>query len=194
MLWHAPAIAQSTDYGADHADDGYEDLPPAAEAENDTYDEDTIAAIADNFFGGSSEALAKILQKVFSDLGQPTAYIEGEEGSGAAVIGGRVGKGQLTHKIEGTRKIYWIGPSIGLDLGGNLSKTFTLVYNLDDSDDIYRRFAGVDGSFYYIAGLGVNYQRRGNIVLAPIRSGVGLRVAGNFGWVHYTRKRTWFPF
>ena len=187
-------MAQSDVFENDSGAYQYEDEAFDRGIDDDTYDEDTMLAIASDFFGGSSKALAGIVQKIFSEFGQPNAYIEGDEGSGAAIIGGRVGKGRLTHKIEGTRKIFWIGPSIGFDLGGNISKTFTLVYNLHDSEEIYQRFPGVDGSFYYVAGLGMNYQRRGEIVLAPIRAGVGLRAAANVGWVHYTKKRTWWPF
>lgn len=191
--WHPDAAAQTTDPASDYETYEYDQESFDSDVESDTYDEDTILAIASKFFGGSSEALAKIVQKIFADYGRPTAYIEGEEGSGAAIIGGRLGKGQLTHKIEGSRKIYWIGPSIGLDLGGNLAKTFALVYNAHEADQVYQRFPGVDGSFYYIAGLGMNYQRRGDIIVAPIRAGVGLRAGANVGWVHYTKRRTWFP-
>lgn len=193
-------VAQDRGTGGvnDHQNDGtaytYENPPAEAEADADTYDEGTIMAIASDFFGGSSEALAKIVQKVFADLGRPNAYIAGQEGSGAIAIGLRYGSGELTHKLEGSRKVYWRGPSIGLDFGGNAAKSFTLVYNLDTVDAIFQRFPGVDGSFYYVAGLGVNYQRRGDIVLAPIRAGVGLRGGINIGYLHYTRKRGWFPF
>ncbi len=198
----APGAAQDRGVGEGppYQDDGtaytYESPPAETETEVDaeTYDEGTIIAIASDFFGGSSEALAKIVQKVFADLGRPNAYIAGQEGSGAIAIGLRYGSGELTHKLEGSRKIYWRGPSIGLDFGGNAAKSFTLVYNLDTIEDIFQRFPGVDGSFYYVAGLSVNYQQRGNIVLAPIRAGVGLRGGINIGYLHYTRKRGWFPF
>lgn len=167
--------------------------PPKSDSSN-TYDEGTITGIAGNFFGESSEALAKVIQKAFADLGRPNAYITGQEVSGAIAVGLRYGDGELTNKTEGSRKVYWKGPSAGFDLGANASKTFTLVYHLDKLDDIYHRFPGVDGSVYYIAGISMNYQQRGHVILAPIRVGVGLRLGANVGYLHYTRKRSWVPF
>jgi hypothetical protein len=158
------------------------------------YDEGTIFGIADGFFGQSSKALGKVIQKAFADLGRPNAYIVGDEVSGAIAVGLRYGDGTITNKTEGTRRVYWKGPSAGFDLGGNASKTFTLVYHLDKLDDIYHRFPGVDGSVYYIAGVSMNYQQRGHVILAPIRVGVGLRLGANVGYLHYTRKRSWIPF
>ena len=161
---------------------------------SDTYDEGTIFNAASNFLGGSTEGLAKIIEKVFGDLGRPNAYIAGEEVSGAFFIGLRYGDGKLTHKILGDRRVYWKGPSVGFDFGGNASKSFALVYHLDDLDQIYQRFPGIDGSIYYIGGVGVNYQRRDDIVLAPIRLGVGLRAGVNVGYLHFTDERSWVPF
>lgn len=170
---------------------------PTARAQDDlenTYDEGTILNIAEGFFGESSEALAKVVQKAFADLGRPNAYITGEEAGGAVVVGLRYGDGTITNKSEGTRRIYWKGPSIGFDLGANASKTFTLVYRLRSLDDIYHRFPGVDGSIYYLAGFSMNYQQRGKVVLAPIRVGVGLRAGANVGYLQYTKRRSWLPF
>jgi hypothetical protein len=159
-----------------------------------SYDEGTITSIAESFFGGSSEALAKVVQKAFADLGRPNAYITGQEVGGAIAVGLRYGDGKITNKTEGSRQVYWRGPSAGFDLGANASKTFTLVYRLDKLDDIYHRFPGVDGSVYYIAGFSMNYQQRGHVILAPIRVGVGLRLGANVGYLHYSRKRSWIPF
>jgi hypothetical protein len=174
-------------------DSTYAKTPPKSNDES-TYDEGTIFTIAGGFFGESSEALGKVIQKAFADLGRPNAYIKGNEVSGAIAVGLRYGDGEITNKAEGSRRVYWKGPSAGFDLGGNASKSFTLVYHLDKLDDIYHRYPGIDGSVYYIAGVSMNYQQRGDVVLAPIRVGVGLRLGANVGYLHYTRKRSWVPF
>ncbi|NQV21534.1 MAG: DUF1134 domain-containing protein [Rhodospirillales bacterium] len=164
------------------------------QADGDTYDEGTIFDAASNFFGGSTEGLAKVIQKVFNDLGQPNAYIAGEEISGAFVVGLRYGDGKLTHIKLGERRVYWKGPSAGFDFGGNASKSFTLIYHLNELDPLFQRFPGIDGSIYYVGGVGVNYQQRNDIILAPIRLGVGLRAGVNVGYLHYTENRSWNPF
>lgn len=170
------------------------DAYPATGAEEDTYDEGTIQNIANDFFGETSEGLAKVIQKIFADLGRPNAYIAGSEGAGAIVVGLRYGKGELNHRVQGAKDVFWTGPSIGFDLGGNASKVFTLVYNLDSIDDIYKRFPAGEGVVYFVAGFGVNYQQRGNTVIAPIRTGVGWRLGANLGYMKYTPKRKWLPF
>ena len=132
--------------------------------------------------------------QVFAEQGQPNAYILGEEGSGAIIVGLRYGKGTLNYKGGGGLPLFWQGPSAGWDFGGNASKVFTLVYNLRDSRDLFQRFPAVDGSLYVVAGFSVNYQRSGDIVLAPIRTGVGLRAGASLGYIHYTRERSYVPF
>lgn len=171
-------------------------LAPASihAAESDTFSMEEISDAATGFFGSTSKGLAEIIEKVFSDLGQPTAYITGEEVSGAFVVGLRYGKGELNIKNGGASKIFWQGPSVGFDIGGNASKAFVLIYNLKDRNAIYKRFPGVDGSFYFVAGLGVNYQGDGDITLAPIRTGVGLRQGANIGYLHYNEEHSWLPF
>ncbi|MBB3065239.1 DUF1134 domain-containing protein [Limibacillus halophilus] len=159
-----------------------------------TYSENEILEEARGFFGATTEGLAEIIEKAFEDNGRPNAYIVGEEASGAIGVGVRYGEGTLNSKLHGTRKIYWQGPSIGWDLGGNASRVFTLVYDLPSSEAIFQRFPGVEGSFYFIAGLGVNYQRAAGITLAPIRTGVGLRAGANVGYLHYTKESSWIPF
>ncbi len=131
---------------------------------------------------------------MFEDQGRPNGFIKGEEASGAIAFGLRYGKGTLHRKAAAARKVYWQGPSIGFDFGGNASKVFVLVYGLERIDELYRRFPGVDGSFYFVAGVGVNYQRAEGITLAPIRTGVGLRAGVNVGYLHYTRQHSWLPF
>jgi hypothetical protein len=160
----------------------------------ETFSENEILAKAEAFFGAVSKGLGQVVEKVFKEQGRPNAYITGEEASGAIGVGLRYGEGTLYPKACGARRVYWQGPSVGWDIGGNASKTFVLVYNLRDTDLIFQRFPGVEGTFYYVAGVGVNYQRSGDITLAPIRTGVGLRAGANIGYLHYTRKKSWLPF
>ena len=147
-----------------------------------------------DFFGVTAEASASVLERVFSDLGRPVGYIAGEEVAAAAGIGLRYGEGYLTLKTGERVKVYWRGPSVGFDAGGNASRVFVLVYNLDEVDRLFQRFPGVEGTAYLIAGLGVNYQRADEITLAPIRSGVGIRAGANVGYLAYSRRRAWLPF
>lgn len=160
----------------------------------DTYSRDEIVEATADFFGVTAEAAASALERVFSDLGRPVGYIAGEEVSGAVGVGLRYGEGYLTLKDGTRRKVYWTGPSIGFDAGGNASRSFTLVYELRDVERLYQRFPGVDGSAYFVAGLGVNYQRADGITLAPIRAGVGLRAGASVGYLAYSRERNWLPF
>ncbi|WP_431101731.1 DUF1134 domain-containing protein [Roseateles noduli] len=166
----------------------------AADNEDDTYDQDSVLHEATEFFGETTEGLAKVIEKAFKDQGRPNAYIKGQEASGAVTVGLRYGDGQLIMKRGGGGKVYWAGPSVGFDVGGNASKVFTLVYKLPKASAIYRRFPGVDGSLYYIGGAGVNYQRANGITLAPIRLGVGLRAGASVGYVHYRREKSINPF
>jgi hypothetical protein len=166
----------------------------ARAAEDDGYTQDEILAKATGFFGETTEGLAKAIEHVFEDQGRPNGFVTGEEFSGAIGVGLRFGKGTLNRKSGASREVHWQGPSVGFDLGGNASKVFVLVYHLDDSEQIYQRFPGVEGTFYFVAGVGVNYQKSGDIILAPIRTGVGLRAGANVGYLHYTKKRSWNPF
>lgn len=160
----------------------------------DTYSAEEIVSKGRDFFGATTEGLAKAIEKVFAEQGQPNAYILGEEGSGAVIVGLRYGKGTLNYKGGGGLPLFWQGPSAGWDFGGNASKVFTLVYNLRTTDQMLQRFPGVDGSLYVVGGIGVNYQRSGEITLAPIRTGVGLRAGASIGYLHYTLKRSLIPF
>ncbi|MEO1039122.1 MAG: DUF1134 domain-containing protein [Pseudomonadota bacterium] len=160
-----------------------------------TYSNEEVVEAVSDFFGVTAEASASALERVFSDLGRPVGYITGEEVAGAAGIGLRYGEGYLTLRSQSEPvKVYWQGPSVGFDAGGNAARTFTLVYNLNDVDRLYQRFPGVEGTAYFVAGLGVNYQRADGITLAPIRSGVGLRAGANVGYLAYSRQRNWLPF
>lgn len=161
---------------------------------NDTYSKDEILTKAGGFFGSTTKGLAQGIEKVFSDLGQPNGYITGEEFGGAFFVGLRYGRGQLNQKNVAPRDVFWQGPSVGFDFGGNASKVFTLVYDLKRPGDLYRRFPGVEGSLYVVAGISLNYQRAGDVTLAPIRTGVGLRAGANIGYLHYNREHSWLPF
>ncbi len=167
---------------------------PAHAAKDDfTYSKNEILDKAIGFFGATTKGLAGAIQKVFEDQGRPNGLIFGEEASAAFGIGVRYGKGKLNRKKHKLLQVYWQGPSVGFDFGGNASKVMVLVYRLDKTEDLFRRFPGVEGSFYFVAGVGVNYQQSGNIVLAPIRTGVGLRSGINIGYLHYTREHSWIP-
>jgi len=157
------------------------------------YTADEITNAGADFFGITTEAMAKGVQHVFNDLGQPDAYIKGDEGSGAFVVGVRYGSGWLVRKTREPEQVYWKGPSVGFDFGGNASKCFTLVYNLREDRRLFQRFPGVEGSFYLVAGLGINYLRSGGVTLAPMRTGVGLRAGVNAHYQVYSDKRDWFP-
>jgi hypothetical protein len=157
------------------------------------YTANEISQAGADFFGITTEAMAKAVQHLFGDLGEPDAYIKGDEGSGAFIIGLRYGSGYLIRKTRDPMMVYWKGPSVGFDVGGNASKVFTLIYDLREDRRLFQRFPGVEGSIYFVAGLGVNYQRSGGVTLAPIRTGVGFRAGANVQYQVYSDRRDWFP-
>ena len=160
----------------------------------DTYTTEEILGVGHQFFGKTTRGLAKAVEYVFEREGQPTAYIVGEEGAGAFVGGLRYGEGTIYYR-NGTRQhIYWQGPSLGFDFGANGSRTLVLVYNSSSPEDLYDRFAGVEGSAYVIGGVGVNFQRHDDVILAPIRTGVGARLGANVGYLKYSKRPNWNPF
>jgi len=158
-----------------------------------TYRDDELVGAISNHLGVTSESAASAIEKIFRERGRPTAYITGEEGGGALTVGARYGKGTLWMRDGRQQKVYWQGPSVGFDAGAEASKVFTLVYGLDDPNELFRRYPGVDGSAFLVAGMAVNYQRANGITLAPVRSGVGLRLGANIGYSSYTRKRSLIP-
>ena len=162
--------------------------------DDSTYDQESILTAATEFFGNTTEGLAKVIEKAFKDQGRPNAYIKGEEAAAALTVGLRYGDGELILKGGGGTRVYWAGPSVGFDVGANASKVFTLVYKLPNVAAIYQRFPGVDGSLYYVGGAGINYQRLNGITLAPIRLGVGLRAGASVGYMHYRREKSYNPF
>lgn len=168
--------------------------PPAAPDPTISYQEDDLIGAAEGVFGKGAEGLAGLIEKVLKDQGRPNAYIAGREASGAFVVGLRYGSGTLNHKVEGKREVYWTGPSIGFDVGGNASNTFVLVYNLYDTQDLYHRFPAAEGTAYLVGGFTASYLRWGNVVLIPIRLGVGYRLGVNAGYMKFSEKRNWMPF
>jgi len=159
-----------------------------------SYSSGEILKEGHQFFGSTTKGLAKAVEYVFQKAGPPQGYIIGQEGSGAFVGGLRYGEGTLYLKDGTRKKVFWQGPSIGFDFGGNGSRALVLVYNIDHVNDIFDRFIGLDGSAYFIGGLGVNFQSNEKLKLAPIRTGVGARLGANIGYLKYTQAPTWNPF
>ncbi len=160
------------------------------------YSRDELVRAGSDVLGVGAESVAGAIERIASDQGaDPTAYIAGEEGAGAVGVGLRYGRGLLYLKSgEQPTEVFWQGPSVGFDLGGNAARVFTLVYALERTDQLFRRFPGVEGSAYLVGGLGVNYQQADGITLAPIRAGVGLRLGASIGYLAYSRQRNLLPF
>lgn len=167
------------------------DVPPTT---GPTYEKGDVLAAAEGVFGKGAKGLAGIIEKILAKQGRPNAYIAGHEGSGAFVIGARYGSGTLSHKVAGEQKIFWRGPSVGFDVGGDATKVFMLVYNLYDTEDAFKRFVGGEGRLYFVGGFSATYLRRGDIVIIPVRLGVGWRAGVNAGYVKFTHKGRWIPF
>jgi hypothetical protein len=159
-----------------------------------TYKKDDLIGAAEGVFGKGAKGLAGLIENILKDQGEPNAYIAGREAGGAFVAGVRYGSGTLFHKVEGERAAYWTGPSVGFDAGGNAGATFILVYNLYDSQDLYKRFPAGEGNAYFVGGFTASYMRRGDVVLIPIRLGVGLRLGANIGYMKFREKQNWVPF
>jgi hypothetical protein len=164
------------------------------QARSDTYQKDDLLAGGERAFGKGAAGMGGLLERILKDQGEPNAYIVGREGSGAIGVGLRYGSGTLSHKVEGDQPIYWTGPSLGFDFGGDAAKVFVLVYNLYDTADVFKRFPGAEGRLYFVGGFAATYQRRGNIVLIPVRLGVGYRAGVNVGYTKYSRTSKLLPF
>ncbi|MEQ1938025.1 EipA family protein [Mesorhizobium sp. CN5-321] len=172
---------------------GFVVLAPAR-SQAQEYTAQEIVDSGHRFFGATSGGLATVVEKIFATYGLPNGYLLGEEGSGALIGGLTYGEGTLYTKNAGDHKVFWQGPSLGWDFGGEGSRVMMLVYNLDDVNSLYNRFGGVAGSAYLVAGLGFNALKAGNIVLVPIRTGVGARLGVNLGYLKLTQSPTWNPF
>jgi len=159
-----------------------------------TYDQDEILQAGHQFFGSVSGGLASVVEKAFSSYGEPNGYVLGEEGSGALIAGARYGEGNLYTRNAGTHKLFWQGPSVGWDFGADGARVMMLVYNLPTVNSLYTRFAGVNGSAYLVGGVGMTVLLNNEIVLVPVRAGVGARLGLNMGYLKFTDKPTWNPF
>jgi hypothetical protein len=168
--------------------------PPPQPPSSSQFSSNEIIDAGHHFFGGVSRGLASVVEKATSQWGQPNGYILGEEAGGAFVGGLRYGDGTLYTKNAGDMRVYWQGPTVGFDAGADGARTMMLVYNLPRTDAIFERFGGVAGSAYFIGGLGMTALTANDIVLVPIRTGVGLRLGANLGYLKFTSHPTWNPF
>lgn len=169
--------------------------PATPASPSGTYRKDDLIGAAEGVFGKGARGLAELIEDLLRKQGEPNGYIVGREAGGALILGLRYGSGTLHHKVEGQKTVYWTGPSVGIDAGANAANTFVLVYNLYDTEEIYRaRFGAGEGQAYLIGGFHVSYLRRGNIVLIPVRAGAGLRLGLNAGYMKFSRKQKWLPF
>jgi hypothetical protein len=168
-------------------------FPAFAQQQPGTYSSNEVIDAGHHFFGTVSRDLALVIEKAFSQWGQPNGYILGQEASGAITVGLRYGEGMLYTRNAGDMKVYWQGPSVGFDLGGDGARTMMLVYNLPRVDGIFQRFVGISGSAYFIGGFGATALSWDRMVLVPIRSGVGLRLGANIGYLKFTPQATWNP-
>jgi len=168
--------------------------PPGSAGSLEPYQEDTVLQEAETFFGRGAQGVADVLNKAFSDNGPPDAYIKGEEAGAALGVGIRYGHGDVFLSDGSTSKIYWRGPSLGVDVGGSAAKVFVLIYDLPNMDALFERYGGVEGSLYFVGGVGLTYNQRGNVRLAPVRVGVGWRQGINVGYLHLSPERSWIPF
>ncbi len=159
-----------------------------------TFQKDDLIGAAEGVFGKGAAGLGGIIENILRKQGEPNGYIVGREGGGAFVLGLRYGSGTLSHKVEGEQPVYWTGPSIGFDAGANAGSTFVLVYNLYDTEDLYRRYPSGEGAAYLVGGFNASYLRRGDVVLIPIRLGVGVRLGANVGYMKFSKKQRWLPF
>jgi hypothetical protein len=169
-------------------------LAPALAQSPEHYSSNEILDAGHRLFGGVSRGLASVVERAFSTWGQPNGYILGQEGGGAFIGGLRYGEGVLYTKNAGDLKVYWQGPTLGWDVGGEGARTMMLVYNLPATRAVYQRFAGIDGSAYLVGGVGMTALTASRIVVVPIRSGVGLRLGANVGYLKFTPEATWNPF
>lgn len=173
-------------------------VPPTARTNPNnsepTVPREDIFSAAESVFGDGAAGLGGILEDILKDQGEPIAYIAGEEASGAFIVGARWGSGVMRHRVEGDRVVYWTGPSIGFDVGADASKVFILVYNLRDTQQLFRRYPGGEGRAYFVGGFTATYLRRGDVVLIPVRLGVGLRLGVNAGYMRFSERNRWLPF
>jgi hypothetical protein len=171
------------------------DSPPAATGGAPApFSVDEIVASGNRVFGEFTQGFASIVERAVSTYGLPNGYIVGEEAAGAIIGGARYGEGTLYTRNAGTYHVFWQGPSVGFDIGGNGNRVMMMVYNLPSVEAIYNRYVGVNGSAYVVAGLGMTVLSRQGVYVVPVVSGVGARLGVNFGYLKFTTQRTWNPF
>jgi hypothetical protein len=190
----APATPPNATVAGDTARSGAPVDPSRTTAAADTFKRDDLIGAGEDVFGKGAEGFGSLIEKILKEQGEPNAYIAGREASGAFILGLRYGSGIMTHKVEGQRPVYWTGPSVGFDVGGDANKVFVLVYNLYDTQDLFKRFPGAEGRLYFVGGFAATYLRRGNVVLIPVRLGVGWRAGVNVGWMKFSETSKWLPF
>lgn len=207
--YQPPSYGQREDSADDYTP--IETAPPAAapysrsrsaefDARNIPVGEETrvpagnVLAAAEGVFGRGARGLGNLIEGILRDQGEPVAYITGQEAGGAFVFGLRYGSGTMFHQVEGQRRVYWTGPSVGFDVGGNADKVFILVYNLHDAQRLFRRFPQAEGNVHFVGGFAAQYLRRGDVVLIPIRLGVGWRLGANAGYMRFSERSRWLPF
>jgi hypothetical protein len=166
----------------------------AAAPEGEGYTIEEIRDASAGLFGQVSASLGAVIEHLFAKSGRPAGYVLGTEGGGAFLAGVRYGKGTLYMRRGGTQQIFWHGPSLGFDVGGEGSKTLFLIYKLHAPEQLYANFTGIDGSAYLVGGVGATLMTNGTLVMAPIRSGIGLRLGANIGYIRFSPKATWNPF
>jgi len=195
-----PVEQQQEPLDAAPADTGAAPAPPSesmattATEQGRTVPREDVFNAAEGVFGRGAQGLAGLLENIMRDQGDPIAYIAGSEAGGAFVFGVRYGSGVMRHQVEGERTVYWTGPSLGFDFGADANKVFVLVYNLHDSQDLFRRYPSGEGHAYFVGGFSAQYMRRGDVVLIPIRLGVGMRLGVNAGYMRFSERNRWLPF
>ena len=167
---------------------------PASPPTANQYSSNEIIDAGHRFFGSVSRGLAEIVEKAVSQWGLPNGYILGEEVGGAFIGGLRYGDGKLYTRNAGDLRVFWQGPSIGFDAGADGARTMMLVYSLPQTGAIFERFGGINGSAYLVGGFGMTALTANKIVVVPIRSGIGLRLGANLGYLKFTDSPTWNPF
>ena len=165
-----------------------------AAAQDNRYSSNELVDNGHRFLNTTTKGLGTLVEKAVARFGLPNGYILGEEGSGALVGGLRYGEGILYTKSAGDHKVFWQGPSLGWDFGGDGNRTMMLVYNLADVGHIYRRFGGVSGQAYLVGGLGMTVMKHGDTILVPVRTGVGARLGVNVGYLKVRDRPMWNPF
>jgi len=188
----APAAAPSVSAAGNGTP--IESATQASPESGNTYKQDDLIGAAEGVFGKGAQGLASMIEDLLKKQGEPNGYIIGREGGGALVVGVRYGSGTLHHKVEGERPVYWTGPSLGFDAGANAGNAFVLVYNLYDTQDLYKRFVAGEGQAYFVGGFNVSYMRHGDVVLIPVRMGAGLRLGANVGYMKFSENQRWLPF